>query len=179
MPKRHLLPLLIALACSAGCKTEPVAPEAQQGGGGAMGQGGAGVAAPTPPPEPVEAPFEAAAVDPAGNRASIAAEGTTENVPPDARLELTSPRAFRTLRVRLFDERDRLVPSADEIAIGQGTTIRLAPNEPLEPGASYRILVDDARENFPRDIEDQAWAPRDFRFSVAAPSDGAAGAPAP
>ena len=97
-------------------------------------------------------------------------------LPPDAQIELVSPRAFKTVRARLFDARDRLVPSKDDVSIGRGTTLRIAPQEPLEPGNSYRIVIDDALEGMPRDIENTAYEPRTIRFTIAAPANGSAGA---
>ena len=166
-----VLTLLAASTLASACRQQQPAETPAQTAGGAA----AVPAEPPPPPPPVEAPFEAAAVSADGVRTPIALDGSTQTVPPDARLELTSPRAFKSLRARLFDDRDRLVPSSDEIAIGQGTTIRVQPQEPLEPGASYRILVDDARDGMPRDIEDTLFEPRSFRFTIATPTNGTGG----
>ena len=168
----HALPLLVAAMSIGGCRQQ--APEA-----GNTAPGAAGAPAvppePPPPPPPAPAPFDAAAVGKDGARTPIAADGSTATVPADARFDLVSPQAFQSVRVRLFDARDRLVPSTDELAIGRGTTVRLEPNEPLEAGAIYRLEIDDARETRPRDIEGRAYEPRAFRFAVAAPSSGGAG----
>ena len=170
MNTKHALPILLALAIT-GCRSEaPPAPEASAP---------ALPPEPPPPPPPEDVPFTAAAVGASGERVEIAPDGSSADVPPDARFELRAEIAFRSVRARLLDEADRLVPSEDEISIGAGTTVRLVPVAPLEPGKSYRLVVDDPRERLPRDIEDRQWVPRSWRFTVAAPGSGSGGAAAP
>lgn len=156
-----LLPLLLA-ACPKGEEKAPAAPD----GAGAEGPGEVEAAPPAPPPpEPV--PAEAFAVAPEGDRQPLPPEEETGGVSRGASFEVRSPLAFRTVRVRLLDGRDRVVPSRDQVTIGQGTVVRIAPEEPLAEGGGYRILVDDPHGPLVRDIEGRGWLLREFRFRVA------------
>ena len=164
LPILLLATLLLPLAC----KPAP-APEPPEGGGGA-----AASPEPPPPPPPEEAPFQAEAIDAGGGRTALDVEGET-TIPAPVAFELQSNIAFRTVRVRILDGRDRLVPSRDEIRIGQGTRVRLEPEAPLEANGTYELRIDAATGSGPVDVEDRTWLSRRIRFSVLPPDEGGGG----
>ena len=161
--------LLVTAAVLPGCRQNP--PPADLRGAG----GDPAPPEPPPPPEPVEAPFSAAPIGEDGSRRVL--DGTNA-VPPPERIELESEIAFDEVRVRLLDGRDRLVPSSDTIAIGQGTRVRITPQETLEAGRSYKLRVD-AVEGSPTDIEGTDYLPRTIDFRIAEEDTGAGGTGAP
>lgn len=166
--------LLVTAAVLPACRQAPP-PEEPPGAGGEIPP-----PEPPPPPEPVEAPFEATAVQTDGSRVALD-EGGRTTLPPPERIELGSEIAFREVRVRLLDAQDRLVPSTDTMTIGQGTQVRLVPVEPLETGKSYKLRVDALEGSGPIDIEGTDYLPRTIAFTVEEPEkdEGEGGSAAP
>ena len=110
---------------------------------------GLDAAAPGPDAGPTEMNLRARAITDAGVIDLAAADAATE-IPVDSRFELELG-ALKDVRVRLFDESDKAVPSTDKLELGQTSRYFLAPNEPLAPGSGYALVVDGLR----------AWEPTD------------------
>ena len=85
-------------------------------------------------------------------------------MPPGAVLELASPIALVDVRVRLFDESDRLLPSRDRVTVGKGTQVRIAPEEPLPPGSSFRVEIAGQLQPFPTGVDGKHFGGRTYRF---------------
>ncbi len=63
-------------------------------------------------------------------------------VPVPTAIVVSSTGALSIVRVRLFDEADKLVPSEDEARAGVGFRYELRPVVPLLPGSRYELRVD-------------------------------------
>lgn len=63
-------------------------------------------------------------------------------VPIPASLVIRADGALRTVRVRLFDEAEKLVPSDDEARTGAAFRYELRPVEPLVAGTRYELRID-------------------------------------
>lgn len=144
----------IAILASIGCVT-PAAPLAGPDAAPIPATPDAGAdapdAAPAPPgldagPAPLS--FRARAITDAGV-VDLAADAATE-IPVDSRFELELG-AVKDVRVRLFDESDKAVPSTDKLELGQSTRYFLAPDELLVPGSGYALVIDGLH----------AWEPTD------------------
>lgn len=174
---RPALPVLlvVALLAGSGCKREKAPERGSEAGAeaglGGMGGGAGGMGGAAGGNAQQAVPMQAFAIAPNGNRIEIAPDGSTADVPVDARFELTSKLALTEVRIRLFDSADKLQPSKDKATVGQGFRYELAPDAGLEPG-QYRIVVDDPRGGHPKDVSGIVYAPRDFRFTVGAPANG-------
>ncbi|MGC4113417.1 MAG: hypothetical protein QM765_01840 [Myxococcales bacterium] len=98
---------------------------------------------PPPPPGldagPLPLQFKARAVSDAG-AFELGADAANE-IPVESRFELELGN-LKDVRVRLFDEADKAVPSTDKLELGQATRYFLAPNEPLTPGSGYALVID-------------------------------------
>lgn len=119
-----------------------------------------------PAEEPL-VPAKAFALSPSGERLEISGDEAVEGIPAGATFEVTSEHALTDVRVRLFNGNDKLVPSDDKASVGQGFRYELKPREALEPGALYRIVVDEAATGHPKDVTGQVYQGRSFRFLVA------------
>lgn len=88
-------------------------------------------------PSPLQ--FKARAVTDAGVT-DLVADASNE-IPTESRFELELGNV-KDVRVRLFDEADKAVPSTDQLELGQATRYFLAPNELLTPGSGYALVID-------------------------------------
>ena len=77
-------------------------------------------------------------------------ESRNDELPPGVRFELELPR-LADVRVRLFDEADRVVASQDRLEIGTRTRYVLVPAEPLVTGSGYTLMVDGLRAELATD----------------------------
>jgi hypothetical protein len=167
----RLLCLLLAGAC----------PAIQAGPDAAMPPDAAPIppdaAAPDTGPRPLSFQARAVIVTDAGVTMAIdlAPDATTE-VAPESRFELELG-DLRDVRVQLFDDDDRAVPSIDRLEIGRPTRYSLKPNEPLSAGATYALGIDGLRFDDPVDADGGVHQPARLTFrttgdSNAAPSPG-------
>jgi hypothetical protein len=81
-----------------------------------------------------------------------------EPIPVESRFELTFP-SLTDVRVRLFDEEDRQVPSTDRLEAGEKIRYLLTPAEALSAGSRYQLLVDGLTSDQPTDRLGQAYDP--------------------
>ena len=114
------------------------------------------VACKEPPPPPPPTPAQPAAPEPLAVYLTDAAsldggmlqlsEQHEQGIPPNRPLELTANRPLHHARVRLFDRRDRVVPSRDtQQSAVTGFRYTLRPTEPLKTGEAFWLTVDDER----------------------------------
>jgi len=89
--------------------------------------------------------------------AGIPLKASAEEVRTGATFELEMP-ALADVRVRLFDEDDRAVPSTDHLELGQVTRYRLVPSEALVAGSRYKLVVDGLRSDYPTDPAGRGFA---------------------
>jgi hypothetical protein len=107
----------------------------------------------TPAPRPLQ--ITAHALTDGGVR-TLSSANPTEEVPVEARFEVEVPR-LSDVRVRLFDDVDKLVPSSDRLESREGfTRYNLTPVEALAPGSRYSILLDGQRAEQPTDLDGNA-----------------------
>lgn len=93
-----------------------------------------------------------------GGVVELRADAANEGIDPAARFELELG-ALRDVRVRLFDEADRAVPSTDRLERGVATRYSLIPTEPLAPGSGYAFVVDGLEDWDPVDATGAARQP--------------------
>jgi hypothetical protein len=143
----------------------PAAPGAQAAPGAPAAAPGAPGLPSTPKlPPPAEAlPVTAVAVGPDGARVPVTREGDTA-IPPGASLELSSPLALVDVRFRVFDEDDRLVPVREQISVGKGTRVAIAPEEPLPPGSAFRLEIAGQLDPHPTTVDGTHFGDRVLRF---------------
>ncbi|HEY3445064.1 MAG TPA: hypothetical protein VGK67_01825 [Myxococcales bacterium] len=140
-----LLAACLGIASAVGCPSAPAAgpdaapiPQLPDVGIAVVDAG-----PPAPPgldagPAPLK--FKARALTDAGVL-ELAVDAANE-IPVESRFEVELG-AVKDVRVRLFDEADKAVPSTDKLEVGQATTrYQLAPNEPLTPGSGYALVID-------------------------------------
>lgn len=154
----------------AGVGAEGEAHEAQETGDGSAADGSSGsdgsvAEEAPPPPAPGELPIVVSART--EDRTIALRQGDNEErLPTEVAFELRSERAFPDLRMRLFDERGRLVPSEESATVGDGTTYTLRPSAPLITGSAYKLVVDSQEGSQPRDVEGESYAPASFSFQT-------------
>jgi hypothetical protein len=93
----------------------------------------------------------------------VTREGDTA-IPPGATLELSSPLALVDVRFRVFDEEDRLLPVREQISVGKGTQVAIAPEEPLLPGSSFRLEIAGQLNPYPTAVDGTHFGDRVLRF---------------
>jgi hypothetical protein len=83
--------------------------------------------------------------------------GENDGIWLDARFVLELP-PLKDARVRLFDDADKAVPSADRAELTtKALRYELVPSEPLAPGSKYALVVDGLTEDFPKDAQGRAF----------------------
>lgn len=121
-----------------------------------------------PPPEPVPVEVEANLDEdeetPASSSRLAGGPDAEDRAPPEAWFLVRSEHALPQLRVRLFDEAGRMVPTQDEAQVGQGSRYRLHPSEPLVPGSLYRLVIDSQEGANLRDVDGTVYLPRTLPF---------------
>lgn len=83
-------------------------------------------------------------------RRTLSLEKPNEQLAPDSHFELEMPR-MADVRVQLFDESDRAVPSNDRLKVGPKTRYLLRPAEALDSGSKYTLIVDGLTDALPTD----------------------------
>lgn len=98
---------------------------------------------PPPPPGldagPIPLQFKARAITDAGVTELVA--DAANEIPVESRFELELGNV-KDVRVRLFDEADKAMPSTDKLELGLATLYFLSPNELLTPGSAYALVID-------------------------------------
>ncbi len=153
---RSVRPVALALVLSlAACRTQsdPAADSTPAGSEDAGAQNAAAAVLDAGVPEdPKPARLEVKITAVSDERTvELSSAEPTEDVPPASRFEVVLPR-LPDVRVRLFDEADKMVPSTDSLVLS-GDTARyvLTPDEPLVTGTRYALLVDGQRGELPTD----------------------------
>ena len=134
------------------------------------------LAAPAPSGGP-NAPLPALPVVWAEARASDGAsalqvEGVTA-VARDSTFEVAVGVRAPEARLQLLDSRDAVVPSSGSTLVADETRFRLAPAEPLRPGAEYSLRLEGLRASGVASSDGRTFQPLALRVRVA----GAAAAP--
>lgn len=108
---------------------------------------------------------------------AVTADATVELLPgepnvdvsPESRFEVEMPR-LADVRVRLFDEGDRLVPSNDKLELaGQTARYVLVPAEPLITGTRYALIIDGLRGELASDSNGKEFA--ELRIELKTPGE--------
>lgn len=107
-------------------------------------------------PQPLR--LSARALGPDGGIRDLRLDDPNEDISPEARFELELP-ALHDVRVRLFSEDQRAVPSVDRLELGPTTRYRLSPTDPLLPATRYTLRVDGLRADNPTDASGHAYLP--------------------
>jgi len=127
----------------------------------ATGVGGSGTddaaSADGGPAEVRELGLEVRAVAADGTRRPISVDAPNELLQPETQFELEMPR-MADVRVRLFDESDRIVPSNDRLEIGSKTRYLLVPAAPLTTGSKYTLVVDGLASELATDVAGVPYA---------------------
>jgi hypothetical protein len=109
------------------------------------------------PPAPLALTVTARATVPnADAGTALTPEVETAEVAPESVFEVELPH-LADVRVRLFDDAERAVPSSDRLELGQPTRYRLAPTEPLVPGSRYTLAIDGLKGDLPTDPAGRAY----------------------
>ena len=98
----------------------------------------------------------ARAIEADGAARELKTSDVNELVAFEARFELEMP-ALRDVRVRLFDEDDKAVPSTDRLELGPRTRYTLDPTEALLAGSRYALVVDGQSGEYPTDPAGRAY----------------------
>ena len=128
------------------------------------------LAAPAPPGGPT-APLPALPVVWAEARASDGAsalqvEGVTA-VARDSTFEVAVGVRAPEARLQLLDSRDAVVPSSGSTLVADETRFRLAPDEPLRPGAEYSLRLEGLRASGVASSDGRTFQPLALRVRVA------------
>ncbi len=152
MKRLDWLWLSMAATLATGCPTAvPAGPDAAAAGLDAAALEDAAATIDAGPPVPLALPVTARAAVPAADAGtSLTPEVETANVAPESVFEVELPH-LADVRVRLFDDAERAVPSSDRLELGQPTRYRLAPSEPLVPGSRYTLAIDGLKADLPTD----------------------------
>jgi hypothetical protein len=114
------------------------------------------------------------AIEADGSARELKTSDVNENVAPEARFELEMP-ALRDVRVRLFDDDDKAVPSTDRLELGQRTRYTLDPNEPLAAGSLYALAIDGQSGEYATDPSGRSY--RTIRIELKTSGEKAAPPP--
>lgn len=90
--------------------------------------------------------------------------GDDTTIAPEASFRLWSERALVDLRIRLRDERGKLVPTRDQLTVGEGTVYVIRPQSPLAPGSKFELFIDGQDGPSPQDLEGTAYATLSITF---------------
>jgi hypothetical protein len=143
MLARRALPALLALlAC--GRSSPPASPPAPPPQAAPAPEPAAPPAEAEPAPQAAAAPVrEAAALQPGGVVAALAAEGETR-IDPSATFRLALSGPSHDARLTLLDASNAAVPAIAKGEIGEDTVLTLEPSVPLAPGGRYQLRLDGA-----------------------------------
>lgn len=137
--------------------------EGLPGGGGDGGGSQEEEAPPPPPPAPGALPARVE-VRTEAHTLPLEPGDQPTRLPLDVSFELRSDHAFPDLRLRLFDEAQRLVPGEESAVVGEGTRATLRPGAPLIPGTTYKLVVDGQAGRELVDAAGERFAPEIFSF---------------